>query len=98
MVSKKGDNPRVAAVVIPRNESNCRVKVVPIHLLQETFIVDISIGLPQPRIVDCKVRVMMRCVPTSFSRAVPNKHHCRSDSQKRIYNNNCFHSVELRPQ
>src|SRR5713101_7551976 len=86
MISKKPDNPRLAAIVIPRDESNCCVKVVPLHLLQKTFIVDIPIGLPQPRIVDCKVCVVMRCVPTSFAGAISNEHHCRCDSEKSIYN------------
>src|SRR5208283_888653 len=85
MIPKKRDNTRLATIVVPWDESNCCVKVVLFHFTQETFIVDIPIRFPQPRIVDCKVCVMMKCMPTSFARAVPNKHHCRSDSEECTY-------------
>src|SRR5208282_6100810 len=85
MISKKRDNPRLAAIVIPGDERDGCVKVVLFHFAEESFVVDIPIALTQPRIVDRKVCVMMKRMPASFASAVADKHHCGSDSEKLTY-------------
>src|SRR5207244_8280413 len=41
------------------------------------------------RSVNCKVCVMVRSMPTAFTRTVPNKHHGRSDFRKRAHHTLC---------
>src|SRR5438128_2143780 len=89
MVPNERQNLRLAAIIIPRDESDGRVEVVLFHLGEKTPILERAVGLSKPRIVNCKVCVMVRSMPTAFTRTVPNKHHGRSDFRKRAHHTLC---------
>src|ERR1035441_2397464 len=43
---------RFTAIVVPRNKGDCCVEIMPPHLLQQIAILKVSVGFPQPRIVN----------------------------------------------
>src|SRR4051794_26355222 len=69
-------------VEIPRNERYCGVKIVLVHVLQQTLVVDESVRFLKPCIVDREVCVMPGAVPGSVSRCLAQEHHVTGDGGK----------------
>src|ERR1700744_1165650 len=86
MGSEKGNDLQLATIVIPGNEGNRRVEVMLLHLPKKAGVVEISVRLTQPWIVDCEVLIRMGSVPPLIARRILYKHHCRRNSEKGAYN------------
>src|SRR5579885_2633696 len=84
MLPDKRHNLWFAAIVVPRDERDGRVKVVLFHLRQKGPIVQVAVGFSQPGIVNGMVCVMMESVPSPFACACPNEHHHGGDADESI--------------
>ena len=82
MAAKKRNHRLFAPIVIPGYESNRRMKIMRFHLREQTFVIQVTIRLAQPRVIDRQVGVMMERMPASIAGAVFCKDHHRSNFRK----------------
>src|SRR5438093_10350604 len=75
MFPDNGDRLRLASVEIPRNKGERRMKIMFSHFSKERLEIKMTIRLPQPNVVDSKICVVCRGMPTGFAGRVAYKDH-----------------------